>query len=124
MPVPALRPITEGLRVGGNLAEQVRERSARRLDIPTAIGGEFDQLYDTAVEQPQWAEDDVDVVGPSVGETTDALGITDGLDPTSGDDSGLSGQNGVRVIGGLVVALGVIVAVGQLFTVNIGDSDG
>lgn len=116
----APRGTTPATDLGRELGEV---QSGQRADIPSAIGGPVDRLYDTAVEQPAWAEDNRDVLGASVGEVADATGITDNLDPTSGDESGLlSGQSGVRAVLGLAVVLAAVVALGQLFTVNVGDS--
>jgi hypothetical protein len=96
--VPGAGPAARAGETVSNIYDQVS--SGERLDIPTATGeGEwFDTLYDTAVEQPEWAEDDEDLLGPSVGEVTDGIGLTDGLDPTDGDDSGVSGQSGARIL--------------------------
>ena len=96
--VPAAGPAARAGETVSNIYDQVS--SGERLDIPTATGeGEwFDTLYDTAVEQPEWAEDDEDLLGPSLGEVTDVIGLTDGLDPTEGDDGGLAGQSGARIL--------------------------
>jgi hypothetical protein len=124
IPIPLGNQLGWASRFGGNLQQQ--QESGQPYDIPTATGEDepFDQAYDTVVEQPSYAEDDRDLFGPSIGETTDALGITQGADPTPGDDRGLSGQGGVRAFVGVAVLLVVVYALGQLFTFNfnIGDS--
>jgi len=79
---PFVGPAARAGETASNIYDQVT--SGDRLDIPTATGeGEgFDTAYDTVVEQPSWAEDDEDVLGPSLGEVTDGIGLTDGLDPS------------------------------------------
>jgi hypothetical protein len=120
IPLPLEGQLDQAARLGENLQDQVQQDQP--LDIPTATGedGTIDTAYDILFEQPSSVEDDRDLFGPSIGETTDALGVTDGLDPTQGDDGGLSGQSGVKTVAIGLAVLGVIVAVGQLFTVELG----
>lgn len=79
MPAVHQLPVIVGREVGESVLE------GEPADIPSAVGGPIDAIWDTAYEQPEYAEDPIDVPGPSVGETTDWLGVTDDADPNDGD---------------------------------------
>lgn len=100
MPPGVPAPINFGIEAGQAVAKAVADgRSPLEADIPSEVGGPVDFIYDTAVEQPEYADDDVDVVGPSVGETTDWLGVTDSADPNQGDPGFAAFLEDVRNIG-------------------------
>jgi hypothetical protein len=83
--------------------------SPLRADIPSEVGGTVDVIYDTAYEQPDSAEDRIDLPGPSVGDVAD---------PDNPDGDSVRTLVGAVLAGGVLIA--VIVAVGQLVTFNVG----
>jgi hypothetical protein len=100
MPAGVPAPINFGIEAGQAVGEAVLEgKSPLQADIPSEVGGPIDVIWDTTYEQPSGAEDSVDVPGPSVGETTDWLGVTDGADPNQGDPGFAAFLEDVRNIG-------------------------
>jgi len=75
---PGLDPTTNlFLSAGEAVGEAVLDgRSPLEADIPSEVGGVGNVIWDTVYDQPEYADDVVDVPGPTVG---DAVGdATDG----------------------------------------------
>ncbi|QGX95008.1 hypothetical protein EI982_09495 [Haloplanus rallus] len=75
-----------GLSAGRAIAEAIGDgRSPLEADIPSEVGGVGNVIWDTVYDQPEYADDVVDVPGPTVGDGVD--------DVTSGES-----QNPLRNI--------------------------
>jgi len=80
MPPGVPAPINFGLEAGEAVGEAVLDgRSPLEADVPSEVGGVGNVIWDTVYDQPEYADDVVDVPGPTVGGAVD--GATDG--PTS-----------------------------------------
>jgi hypothetical protein len=112
---PGVPPsINFGVEAGQAVAEAVGSgRSPLEADIPSEVGGPVDVIWDTTYEQPDYADDPIDLPGPSTGDV---------VNPQNPDGQGVRNTVGAVLAGGVIIA--VIVALGQLFTFNfnIGDS--
>lgn len=72
MPPGVPAPINFGIEAGQAVGEAVLEgRSPLEADIPSEVGGPVDVIWDVTYEQPEYADDSVDLPGPGVGEVID-----------------------------------------------------
>jgi len=69
MPPGVPAPINIGIEAGQAVAKAVADgRSPLEADIPSEVGGPVDVIWDVTYEQPSYADDSIDLPGPSTGD--------------------------------------------------------
>jgi hypothetical protein len=72
MPPGVPAPINFGIEAGQAVAKAVADgRSPLEADIPSEVGGPVDVIWDTTYDQPEYADDSIDLPGPTVGDVVD-----------------------------------------------------
>lgn len=105
-----------------NVDESVGEVTNPQGDLATLWGGSFDAVYDAAVEQPSFAEDSADIVGPSLADVADVAVQTDGEGDAPQERWMLTAVLVTVVVGVALWLLGPFVEAAA--TVAGGDEDG
>jgi len=90
-------PVAAGRAVGEAVLEG---RSPLEADIPSEVGGVGNAIWDTALEQPSYADDSVDVPGPSVG---DVVGGAEDVVDDAGNAADAVPGGGSTVVGVVVL---------------------
>jgi hypothetical protein len=111
--------------VGTVAATAYDEATDGTRDIPSAIGGDFDEAYDTVYDQPAYADDNVDLPGPSLGDAVGDAGEAANefaTDPRNYGPDWLDELTGVAVVGAVVLV--VLYLVRPLLTIGANLSEG
>jgi hypothetical protein len=72
MPPGVPAPINFALEAGQAVTQAVADgRSPLEADVPSEVGGPVDTIWDVTYEQPEYADDSIDLPGPPVGDAVD-----------------------------------------------------
>ena len=74
-------PVAAGRAVGEAVLDG---RSPLEADIPSEVGGVGDVIWDTNFDQPSYADDSVDLPGPTAGDVVDDAGNAADVVPGGG----------------------------------------